>query len=193
MLFSEQQAFFACRSLALDECGKHPISPTATSRVISSSRSLTIPSRTLRLHLCVLRGKDRFNRKGRKVRKVRNPWDKRDNGTRGTAGQSMLNILSTTIKCPTKLSHFRDQWDKNGKSYAFRRDPTWPIHNSRPHRSTGFTPKGVTLTFFLGHWDMGQNWDRLGRISDWPVNRSCCSILKINTKLTYDRTRSYRT
>ena len=20
-----------------------------------------------------------------------------------------------------------------------------------------FTPKGVTLTFFLGHWDMGQN------------------------------------
>jgi hypothetical protein len=31
---------------------------------------------------------------------------------RGTAGQSMLNIMHTTIKCPTKLSHFRDQWDK---------------------------------------------------------------------------------
>ena len=25
-----------------------------------------------------------------------------------------------------------------------------------------FRPKGVTLTFFLGHWDMGQNWDGFG-------------------------------
>ena len=34
---------------------------------------------------------------------------------RGTAGQEGLNILDTTIKCPTKVSHFwdeRDIWDK---------------------------------------------------------------------------------
>jgi hypothetical protein len=76
----------------------------------------------------------------------------------------MLNLLFTTIKCPTKLSHFRDQWDKNGKSYAFRRDPTWSVRDARPHRSTGFTPKGVTLTFFpgtLGHGTkLGPNWNR---------------------------------
>jgi hypothetical protein len=30
---------------------------------------------------------------------------------RGTAGQKGLTLLNTTIKCPTKLSHFRDQWD----------------------------------------------------------------------------------
>src|SRR4029079_16713691 len=69
-------------------------------------------------------------------------------GTCGTAGQIMLNILSTTISCPTKLSHFGDRWDKNGKSYAFRRDPTRSVHDSLPHRPTGFTPKAVTLTFW---------------------------------------------
>ena len=78
----------------------------------------------------------------------------------GTAGQQGLNLVDTTINCPTKLSHFWDEWDKNGKSYAFRRDPTRPIHNSKAHRSTGFTPKGVTLTFFLGH---GTKLGRLGR------------------------------
>jgi hypothetical protein len=30
----------------------------------------------------------------------------------GTAGQSVLNIIDTIINCPTKVSHFRDQWDK---------------------------------------------------------------------------------
>jgi hypothetical protein len=78
---------------------------------------------------------------------------------RGTAGQEDLTLLDTIIKCPTKLSHFRDQWDKHGKSYAFRRDPTRSVSNSRPHRSTGFTPEGVTLTFFLGQWDTGQDRD----------------------------------
>jgi hypothetical protein len=68
----------------------------------------------------------------------------------------MLNIIITTIKCPTKLSHFRDQWDKNGKSYAFRRDPTRRVHNPSPHRSACFTPEGVTLTFSWDKWDMGQ-------------------------------------
>jgi hypothetical protein len=34
----------------------------------------------------------------------------------GTAGQSMLNILFTTIKCPTNLSHFRDWWDTTGRN-----------------------------------------------------------------------------
>jgi hypothetical protein len=71
----------------------------------------------------------------------------------GTAGQRGSNILFTTIKCPTELSHFWDRWDKIGKSYAFRRDPTWRILDLRPHGSADFTPKGVTLTFSgtMGH------------------------------------------
>jgi hypothetical protein len=80
-------------------------------------------------------------------------------GTRGTAGQEGLNIIDRTIKCPTLLSHFRDRWDSNGKSYAFTRDKTWSVSNSRPDCSTSLTPEGVTLTFFLGQWDAGQNWD----------------------------------
>jgi hypothetical protein len=81
----------------------------------------------------------------------------------GTAGQEGLNIMNTIIKCPTLLSHFWDEWDKNGKSYAFTREPTQSADNSRPHRSTGFTPKGVTLTF---SWDTGtgDKTGRLGRI-----------------------------
>jgi hypothetical protein len=51
---------------------------------------------------------------------------------------------------------------QKGKSYAFRRDPTRSVHNSRPHRSTGFTRKRVTLAFFRDKWDMGQNRDRFG-------------------------------
>ena len=57
----------------------------------------------------------------------------------GTAGQEGLNIILTTIKCPTKVSHFwdaRDSWDGKGRSYPFRCDPAWSVHNSRPHRST---------------------------------------------------------
>jgi hypothetical protein len=77
----------------------------------------------------------------------------------GTAGQKGLSQTDTTIKCPTKLSHFWDEWDKNGKSYAFRREPTRRMHDSRLRCSTGFTPKGVTLTFFLGH---GTNLGRIG-------------------------------
>ena len=35
-------------------------------------------------------------------------------GTRGTAGQEGLTLTDTTIKCPTKVSHFwdaRNSWD----------------------------------------------------------------------------------
>jgi hypothetical protein len=32
----------------------------------------------------------------------------------GTAGQRGLNVLDTTIQCPTELSHFRDRWDTSG-------------------------------------------------------------------------------
>ena len=32
----------------------------------------------------------------------------------GTAGQQWLNIIDTTIKCPTKVSHFWDGWDTFG-------------------------------------------------------------------------------
>jgi hypothetical protein len=96
---------------------------------------------------------------------------------RGTAGQEGLTLLNTTIKCPTKLSHFRDQWDKNGKSYAFRRDPTQLLHDPRPRQSTSFTPEGVTLTFFLGQWDMGQNGDRRegSKLSAISANSPTCS------------------
>ena len=76
----------------------------------------------------------------------------------GTAGQMGLSQIHTIINCPTLLSHFVPPGTKNGKSYAFRRDPTRPVHNLHPHRSTGFTPKGVTLTFF---WDTG-TWDKTG-------------------------------
>ncbi|HEX2639516.1 MAG TPA: hypothetical protein VHL50_03045, partial [Pyrinomonadaceae bacterium] len=60
--------------------------------------------------------------------------------------------------------HFRDRWDKIGKSYASTRDPRRSVNPSRPHRSTGFTPEGVTLTFF---WDSG-TWDKIG--TDFPVS-----------------------
>jgi hypothetical protein len=82
----------------------------------------------------------------------------------------MLNIITTTIKCPTKLSHFRDQWDNIGKSYAFTRDPTRYVRDSRPHRSTGLTPKGVTLTF---SWDSG-TWDKIGT---WALRPPAAHIL----------------
>jgi hypothetical protein len=50
-------------------------------------------------------------------------------------------------------------WDAKSKSNAFRRDTTRQAQNPRPHGLTGFTPKGVTLTFSWdgGTWD--KNWD----------------------------------
>jgi hypothetical protein len=63
----------------------------------------------------------RLYRKGRTGLKRLNGLNAVTSGTNrpfsiygGTTGQSLLNIMYTTIKCPTKLSHFRDQWDKNG-------------------------------------------------------------------------------
>jgi hypothetical protein len=48
-------------------------------------------------------------------------------------------------------------WDMGqSKSYAFTREPTRRILDQRPHRSTGFTPKAVPLTFFSR--DVGQNY-----------------------------------
>src|SRR5690242_17638700 len=36
----------------------------------------------------------------------------------GTAGQTGLSPTVTTLKCPTKLSHFRDEWDTFGTKQA---------------------------------------------------------------------------
>lgn len=45
---------------------------------------------------------------------------------RGTAGQTGLNQMDTTIKCPTRLSHFRDRWDTTGGNATVKeRAPTW--------------------------------------------------------------------
>jgi hypothetical protein len=85
-------------------------------------------------------------------------WDKTGtDGTNGTIFQIWWDSGTSGVKYiehNNKVSHFRDQWDKNGKSYAFRRDSPRSVYNSRRHGSAGFTPKGVTLTFFpgtLGH------------------------------------------
>jgi hypothetical protein len=38
----------------------------------------------------------------------------------------MLNIIITTIKCPTELSHFRDRRDTTGGNATVKeRAPTW--------------------------------------------------------------------
>jgi hypothetical protein len=81
----------------------------------------------------------------------------------GTAGQSMLNIIDTTIQCPTKLSHFRDRWDTAGGNATVReRASMWRmgsvvnIYNAEARSLTVAFPP----VLFLGHWDMGQNRDR---------------------------------
>ena len=88
------------------------------------------------------------------------------------------------IKHNNKLSHqtvpLSGRAGQKSKSYAFTRDPAWSVHDPRPHRSTAFTPEGVTLTFFLGHWDMGQKWDGSGRHAEtyrppdftWLIHRT---------------------
>jgi hypothetical protein len=55
------------------------------------------------------------------------------------------------------------------------------MHHPSPYRSTGFTPKGVTLTFFLGHWDMGQNrdgWDADTHPKRQFIETPCSNFLK---------------
>jgi hypothetical protein len=95
-----------------------PLCDFASLRETHLFRSLKIlPLRPLRLTLCVLCGK-KFRLTTKTAKKIakdakRDPVGQNTplSAHSGTAGQEGLTLTDTTVKCPTKVSHFWDEWD----------------------------------------------------------------------------------